>query len=148
MKQLFILLLILGISHYSLKAQEISEIESKEVSPFKLVIKGFKKATGEMRIAMFDSKEKYTKDPVYAVVIPVEADSLIWKLEDLPHGEYAIAVYHDKNTNGKLDTNLIGVPKEQYGFSNNARGKFGPAKWTQAKFLFKSESSAFTILVK
>ncbi len=147
MKRLLILSVITLFSQAALNAQEVSNVSAENTSPFTLVIKGYEKVEGEIRIAMFDSREKYTKDPVHAVVLPVTSDSLIWSVENLPHGEYAIAVYHDKNTNEKLDTNLLGVPKEQYGFSNNARGRFGPAKWNNAKFRFPGNLSALTILV-
>ncbi len=42
--------------------------------------------------------------------------------EDIPPGRYALAVIHDENMNGKLDANWLGVPKEGYGFSNDAKG--------------------------
>ena len=45
---------------------------------------------------------------------------------DLPSGEYAVRLFHDQNNNEKLDTNLIGIPTEGYGFSNDAHGMFGP----------------------
>lgn len=51
---------------------------------------------------------------------------------DLPAGTYALAVIHDENGNGKLDSNLIGVPTEPYGFSRDARGTFGPPKFEDA----------------
>jgi uncharacterized protein (DUF2141 family) len=45
----------------------------------------------------------------------------------VPHGEYAIAVFVDVNGNGKMDKNFLGIPKEQYGFSNNVMGKMACA---------------------
>ena len=42
----------------------------------------------------------------------------------LPEGKYAILAYCDKNATGKLDENLLGVPKEPYGFSNGKPGKY------------------------
>mgnify|MGYP006286230933 CR=1 FL=1 len=147
MNRLLTLCAILLFTHLNLRAQEVSKVTAENTSAFTLVIKGYDKIEGEIRIAMFNSKEKYTKDPVHAVVLPVIADSLVWAVDDLPHGEYAIAVYHDKNTNGKLDTNLLGIPKEQYGFSNDARGRFGPAKWNSAKFRFPNTLSSLTIKI-
>lgn len=128
--------------------QEISDANVVMESHFSLKIEGFKKAKGEVRIAVFDSKESYTKDPVYAVVIPVEKLECTWEVTDLPYGEYAIAVYHDVNVNGKLDTNFLGIPKERYGFSNNARGRFGPAKWKDAKFSVDGATTEATIRIK
>jgi uncharacterized protein (DUF2141 family) len=52
----------------------------------------------------------------------------------LPHGEYAIAVFVDLNGNGKMDKNFLGIPKEQYGFSNNVMGRMAAPSFEQAKF--------------
>lgn len=135
------------ISGTSLKAQEISYPE-KDVSEFRLYIEGINELKGEIRIAMFDSKEKYTKDPIHAIVLPVDSTTIIWTQEMLPFGEYAIAVYHDKNENGKIDTNLLGIPKEDYGFSNNARGRFGPASWKDSKFIVEDNFYSTSIKIK
>jgi len=53
----------------------------------------------------------------------------------LPHGEYAITLYVDSNGNKKIDKNFLGIPKEQYGFSNNVMGKMSPPTFDQAKFM-------------
>jgi len=147
MKSLLIILALSLTSPY-VKGQEISTINPEQFSKFKLTIKGIDEPKGEVRIAMFNSEEKYTKDPLHAVVMTVEEKECVWTLDSLPQGEYAIAVYHDKNTNGELDTNFLGIPKEDYGFSNNARRKFGPAKWGDAKFTVKGSETSIEILVK
>ena len=141
MKISFFLILSIFLVNETI-AQEVPDYLTENVSSFTLLIEGINKPEGELRIAMFNSKDDYTKEPVYAVVLPVGDKEMAWKVPDLPFGEYAIAVYHDKNTNGKLDTNFLGIPKEDYGFSNNARGKFGPASWEDAKF--SVTESAFT----
>lgn len=53
---------------------------------------------------------------------------------NLEPGEYAIRYFHDENSNGKLETNMFGVPTEGYGFSNNAKANFGPADYKDMKF--------------
>ena len=52
----------------------------------------------------------------------------------LPYGEYAVTLFVDFNGNKKLDKNFLGIPKEQYGFSNNVMGKMSPPTFNQAKF--------------
>ena len=52
---------------------------------------------------------------------------------DIPPGTYAVKLYIDENENGKLDTNFFGIPKEQYGFSNNTKA-FGIPKFEAAAF--------------
>jgi uncharacterized protein (DUF2141 family) len=57
---------------------------------------------------------------------------------EIPAGTYVIGYYIDANENEKLDTNFIGIPKEQFGFSNNARGTFGPPNFESASFTLDS----------
>ena len=67
---------------------------------------------------------------------------------NLPHGDYSVAVYHDVNGNQKLDTNLFGVPTEPYGFSNNARSKWGAPKYKVARFQLNQSEQNMVIDVK
>ncbi len=53
---------------------------------------------------------------------------------NLPSGNYAIAILHDENDDNKMNKNGLGLPKEGYGFSNNAVGAFGPPSWKKASF--------------
>ena len=53
----------------------------------------------------------------------------------IPHGEYAISLFVDSNGNKKIDKNFLGIPKEQYGFSNNVMGRMSAPTFDQAKFL-------------
>ena len=52
----------------------------------------------------------------------------------LPPGRYAVATFHDRDGNGALTLWPIGLPKEAYGFSNEARGRFGPPGFAAAAF--------------
>lgn len=65
--------------------------------------------------------------------------------KNIPAGEYGISLYQDKNENGKLNTNFIGIPSELYAFSNNAKGRFGPAKWEDVKFSFTNKETTQNI---
>lgn len=56
----------------------------------------------------------------------------------LPSGTYAIAILHDENDDQKMNTNMLGIPKEGYGFSNNASGLFGPPSFSKASFSYRS----------
>jgi len=53
---------------------------------------------------------------------------------DLPPGRYAVAAFHDADENGRLTLWPIGLPREAYGFSNDARGRFGPPTFEAAAF--------------
>ena len=59
---------------------------------------------------------------------------------NLPEGTYAIALFIDANENLKIDKNFLGIPKEQYGFSNNAMGSLSGPSFQQAKFEVKGNT--------
>ncbi len=67
---------------------------------------------------------------------------------DLPQGEFAIALYHDENDNGRLDKGLMGIPKEGFGFSRNAKATFGPPNFTKTAVELTSEDETLAIDVK
>ncbi len=67
---------------------------------------------------------------------PIENKEVIVVIDSLKYGEYAVRVFHDENKNGKIDTNFLGIPTEDYGYSNDASGWFGPPSWEKAKFIF------------
>ena len=72
-------------------------------------------------------------------------DGVSVTLHDIAAGTYGVQVMHDENGNGELDANMLGIPKEPWGFSNNAKGKFGPPKWDDVKFTIDAESVVQTI---
>lgn len=59
-------------------------------------------------------------------------------LNNIKPGIYGFKYFHDENENSELDTNLIGIPKEGYGFSNNAKGRFGPPDLEKTLFEVKN----------
>jgi len=73
-------------------------------------------------------------------------DNIICNYKDLKPGKYAVAVFHDLNSNGKMDTNDLGFPIEPFGFSNNASNRtFGPPTFRDIQVSIGSASKKFTI---
>lgn len=101
-----------------------------------LVVTGMKTDKGNLRIILARTeRELDTKDePFRRHEAPVKDGKSKIVFEDVPMGECAIKLFHDVNGNEKLDRNVLGIPKEPYGFSNNARGKMGPPKYDRVKF--------------
>lgn len=67
------------------------------------------------------------------------------EFDGIPYGDYAIAVHHDENSNGEVDTNFLGIPTEDMGASNDAKGSFGPPSFDDAKFSFYSKEKILKI---
>ncbi len=77
--------------------------------------------------------------------IPASAPSL--RFEGLPHGDYAVAVIHDENTNAKLDT-FAGIPREGYGFSRNPPVMFGAPRFAAARFAITTDANTQQIRMR
>tara|TARA_B100000287_G_C20266459_1_gene636179 strand:- start:8 stop:430 length:423 start_codon:yes stop_codon:yes gene_type:complete len=97
---------------------------------------------GILHLAIYNSKEVFESDRgdkpgsqsgIEAGVVKKIGKGTYKGSFEIPPGTYAIGVYIDENDNEKLDTNFLGIPKEQYGFSNNARA-FGIPKFEAASF--------------
>lgn len=111
-------------------------------------ITGFENSIGVAKVALINSKKNYTaKTPFKGYDFNIINNRVI-KTITLPHGEYAIKVFHDENTNNELDTRMFGIPVERYGFSNNARGAFGPPKYEDAVFNLDSPKKEITIAIQ
>ncbi len=67
---------------------------------------------------------------------------------DIPPGKYAIKLFHDANDNGEMDTNFLGIPKEGFGFSNNAKGFMGPPGFMKVAFEVTAGTPVIEIEVK
>jgi uncharacterized protein (DUF2141 family) len=62
-------------------------------------------------------------------------------------GTYAVSAFHDENSNGKLDTNFMGIPREGVAASNDARGRLGPPKFNDAAFQVSGDQVNLRITV-
>ena len=142
--------LIAGTCVFCLAICLVCPVMAQQTKTGTLIIKitGLTSNEGQARVAVFDSKESWLKKPVYKKALKIEKRKGTWSLKDVPYGDYGIAVYHDQNGNAKKDSNLMGRPLEPNGFSNNARGRFGPAKWDKAKFAVSAPTSEIEIAVK
>jgi len=115
-----------------------------------IILSGFENNDGGAMIALSNSQEDYEKEgePYRGNQSEIVEQTAMWTVKGLPFGEYAIKVFHDEDGDREMDTNFIGAPTEDYGFSNNARGNFGPASWEDAKFLFNSPKDTVYIKVE
>ena len=101
---------------------------------------GFRNEKGVMRISLFDSKRGYPGDHKRALRTgtgSIRSGTATFSFTGVPHGTYAISVLHDENGNGKMDTNAFGIPTEGGGASNDAKARFGPPKFDEAKFVLR-----------
>ena len=126
-------------------AEELTGILIVEIS-------GLKNASGDVYIAVYDSDDTWLGDEVFhgtKVSIEEALDGDLVRTElQLPMGAYALTVFYDRDNDGELDTNFIGIPKEPIAMSNNAVAEFGPPKYEDAVFTLGAEPMIQHILIK
>ncbi|WP_299048525.1 DUF2141 domain-containing protein [uncultured Polaribacter sp.] len=98
---------------------------------------------GKVGFALYN-KANFMKKPLQAKNAKIIEGKSTITFENLPDGEYAIICYHDKNDNNRMDFEPNGMPKEDYGTSNNVMS-FGPPQFNDAKFLLTTKNISLDI---
>src|SRR3954469_21602594 len=145
MKRLFILLPVCVM--LLVPSQSHSEQAKAQAAKLTVTIKDLRNHKGDLIFGVFTSQDGFPTVESKAVnwqVKAADADSVTFTAE-LPPGEYAASVLHDENKNGKMDRNLVGVPKEGCGATNNVKPKRRGATFKEAKFTLPAEGITQTI---
>lgn len=112
-------------------------------------ILNIRNSVGTVDCALFDSPVGFPIDVLLsatnAVVLKIRNTQTRCDFEEVPPGTYALAVIHDENMNGKLDTNWLGIPKEGYGFSNGAKALLHAPSFSAASFQYDGGTLDLTI---
>ena len=90
---------------------------------------------GEIRFSIFNVPSQFPQgNELDSKDIPAQLGFVTVQFYNLVLGAYAIAIHHDENSDGEMNTNFIGLPKEGYGFSNNAKVNFAAPAFEAAAF--------------
>ena len=112
---------------------------------------GFQSEEGHAMVAIYLNDHGWPdgEEGLFAsAVVPISGGSAVTTFEDVPAGPFAVSVYHDEDGDGKMDTNLVGIPSEDYGFSADASGVFGAPSFEEASLeLAAGESMQITVRV-
>jgi len=133
MKPLLSLLLFLMFGPLFVKAQ------------YKIAVKvlNVPSSEGKISVALYNNEDSFLKfEEVYASASSTaKTGQTQVLLKEIPNGNYAIALFHDRNGNNKLDTNWMGIPKEKVAFSNAKMKLFGPPSFEECDFELKEDMS-------
>lgn len=106
-------------------------------------------STGGVACALFESSvgfpREYLRYATNIMVIKIRDKQARCDFEDIAPGTYALAVVHDENMNGKLDTKWLGIPTEGYGFSNDAKALLSAPTFSAASFSYDGQNLDMTI---
>ncbi len=113
-------------------------------------ISNIEKIQGEIKVGIFNTDTHFLKEgkALKTYSVKVDKNTASFTISDLPKGEYAVSMYHDVNSDNKMNTNLIGIPKEPYGFSNNVKPIMSAPKFNDCKFNFEENTTLNIKLIK
>ena len=115
-----------------------------------ITVSAIEEERGAIMLAIYDAAEAYNGGgpAMKGARIDVTGNEVSITFDDLPPGRYAIKLYHDANGNGELDTNMMGLPTEAYGFSGEG-GSMGPPPFEKAAFeVVAGEDNAVTVRLR
>jgi uncharacterized protein (DUF2141 family) len=112
-----------------------------------VVVDGIEKTEGQILVAVYDSTG-FLRKPVYYGIAKANKDEVTIVIDSIAPGEYAVSLFHDENGNYKLDTGQYGIPIESTGFSNNAKSKTGPPKFSDCAVKIEDDSAIYITLLK
>jgi len=111
---------------------EAEETNATNVIRFKTYVSNNE---GVVRCGIF-TEQGWLKDPAQPALAAIHGKVALCIFNGLPSGVYGISAFHDENKNGKLDTNFVGYPTEEYCASRNARNTFSAPSFADAKFRY------------
>ncbi len=137
-----ILVIASFFSVISVKSQTVNVI---------VVVSNVSSDKGIVKVCVFNKADAYPEKTNLAVkCITTKATKGITKIkvDGIIAGKYAIAVHHDENNDGKVNTNFVGIPKEAMGSSNGAKGSMGAPKYKDAEISLLNEQNVISIKIE
>jgi uncharacterized protein (DUF2141 family) len=112
----------------------LPSIGASPLASLDLGVAGLRSDKGMVRACVTTDRAHFPacdKDPKARHLSVAAGGGAALRFDDLPSGAYAVAIFHDENGNGRVDTRF-GIPTEGVGFSNNPRLLFGPPSFAAA----------------
>lgn len=130
---------LLALAGAVLLISSATRAQTPQANQIHVEIAGLRNDKGQAVCSLFSSAGDFPKKTEKAVAHSMSVISdrhAVCEFSGVAPGTYAISVFHDENSNGKLDANFMGIPREGVGASNDAKGHFGPPKFDAAAFRF------------
>jgi uncharacterized protein (DUF2141 family) len=130
--------LVLG---WGVASTALADTSPSDANEIRVVAQGLKDSRGRMFCIIFDeaNAKEYPNKAEHSVMKTSNAivdRASTCTFAGIRPGTYAVAVFHDTNDNGHLDTGFMGIPTEPVGASNDAHGSMGPPKFKDAQFAY------------
>ncbi len=122
---------------------------AQESIPIELRVSKLKSNEGSIMIAFYTADIPFLGDQVsFSHIAKVNSSEVQNVSLTIPKGKYAIGIYQDLNEDKELNTGFFGIPKEPYGFSNDAMGLVGPPSFEEAMIVVDTPDQVFKMTLK
>jgi len=109
-----------------------------------LDVYGFSPTSGDLGIAIYENASTFNSSTVYRdTFVSVNATDMTVEFNSIDVGTYAISLFHDENSNGEMDKNVLGLPLEGFGFSNNPSIGFSEPTFSECNFDIEAGQEVF-----
>ncbi|MCH8546648.1 MAG: DUF2141 domain-containing protein [Cryomorphaceae bacterium] len=117
-----------------------------------ITVDNIKTKEGQVIISLYDSEKGFPYEPEKYFYLPKESlkdGRAVFTIEIDKPGDYALTVVDDVNENGDMDKNFVGIPKEGFAFSKNAKPRgMRPPAFNDAKFTVREKQTALKVVLK
>ncbi len=129
----------------------MSNSASASSSHLTVMINGLRDQKGQVCLSLFSQAQGFPSRGDQAIesrCVRANEAALGVTFKNLSPGRYAVAAFHDENSDAKLNTGFLGIPKEEFGFSRNPRIGIGAPRFEAAEFLLTSQETKIQIQLK
>jgi len=119
---------------------EFLDAQNVQSGNIEIRITGLRNTIGKVSVNLFNGNDGFPDDPMKSFgwkTVKIVPDTVVIVFENLPFGNYAVSILHDENSNGKMDKNFLGIPKEGFAFSNNYAPKIKSPSFGDAMISLK-----------
>lgn len=115
-----------------------------------VVVTGLKNTEGQIMVSINEGPDGWPESNfIEQRFIPIfRAPTFTIIFKDLPYGNYALGLLHDKDKNGEMTKNFLGMPKEGFAFSRDYNVVFRAPKYDEANFELNTPKKTITIKVQ
>lgn len=126
----------------------LSDLAAANSGRLAVTVQSVASADGHVLVAACSKEAFLTAECVHTGLAPAQDGAVTVMIEDIPSGTYAVQVFHDANDNFDLDRNMIGMPLEGFGFSNDAPMRFGPPRFKDAAITVDSDLTTTSLTMR
>jgi len=114
----------------------LASASAADCASLNVTVEGVKSSEGQVMVAVNAGEAQFSgsEEPTTQATQDASEGAVTFTFDDLAPGTYAVRTFHDVDGNGELNSNMIGMPTEPWGMSNNPSGSFGPPSWDDASF--------------